>query len=109
MFNGIPVLETISEKFYITVLVILAVFFFLTLIRMVKGPGVADRLLAANVMGGLAIVAIVLLGMVLEESYLLDIAMVYALISFLAVVVLAQIYIGVFRDRNAEDSGEEDK
>lgn len=109
MFKEIPVLALIADRLFIGVLIILAIFIALTFWRMVKGPNVSDRLLAANVMGGLAIVAISLLGIILQETYLLDIAMVYALISFLAVIVLSQIYIGVYRERNSKGEREDKK
>lgn len=36
-----------------------------------------------NILGGIVIAAIALLGLLLEESYLLDISLIYGLISFL--------------------------
>ena len=60
----------------------------------------ADRLLAVNMLGGIVTAAIALLGLLLEESYLLDISLIYGLISFLGVVILSQIYIGACRARN---------
>ena len=45
-------------------------------------------------------VLVALLGLLLEESYLLDISLIYGLISFLGVVILSQIYIGACRARN---------
>ena len=60
----------------------------------------ADRLLAVNMLSGIVTAAIALLGLLLEESYLLDISLIYGLISFLGVVILSQIYIGACRARN---------
>lgn len=95
MFHDIPVLGALSEKFLIVVLAVLCVMFLLCLLRLVLGPSVADRLL-----GGIVTAAIALLGLLLEESYLLDIGLIYGLISFLGVVILSQIYIGACRARN---------
>ena len=99
MFHDIPVLGALSEKFLIVVLAVLCVMFLLCLLRLVLGPSVADRLLAVNMLGGIVIAAIALLGLLLEESYLLDISLIYGLISFLGVVILSQIYIGACRAR----------
>ena len=88
MFHDIPVLGALSEKFLIVVLAVLCVMFLLCLLRLVLGPSVADRLLAVNMLGGIVIAAIALLGLLLEESYLLDISLIYGLISFLGVVIL---------------------
>ena len=99
------------NMFYIAVLVVISVLFLVGLLRMVKGPSVADRLLASGVMGSLCICSICVLGLYLNESFLIDIALVYALISFLAVVILSQIYIGLYREKKAKrkksDGGEE--
>ena len=100
MFHDIPVLGALSEKFLIVVLAVLCVMFLLCLLRLVLGPSVADRLLAVNMLGGIVTAAIALLGLLLEESYLLDISLIYGLISFLGVVILSQIYIGACRARN---------
>ena len=100
MFHDIPVLGALSEKFLIVVLAVLCVMFLLCLLRLVLGPSVADRLLAVNMLGGIVTAAITLLGLLLEESYLLDISLIYGLISFLGVVILSQIYIGACRARN---------
>lgn len=102
MFNHVPVLGNISHEFYIIVLVFLIVFCVLCLIRLIMGPSVADRLLAANMMGGIVIVIICLASVMLGEDFLLDVGLVYALISFLAVIILSQIYIGVYRQRHAD-------
>lgn len=102
MFSHIPVLGDISHTFYIIVLVFLVVFCVLCLIRLIKGPSVADRLLAANMLGGIVIVIICVASVMLGEDFLLDVGLVYALISFLAVIMLSQIYIGVYRKHYAD-------
>lgn len=98
MFHDIPVLGEVCQYFLIVVMGILSIMFLLCLLRLVLGPSVADRLLAVNMLGGIVIGSIAILGLILDESYLLDIALIYALISFLAVVILSQIYIGVYRE-----------
>ncbi len=109
MFSDMPVLAEICNAFLIVVLIILAIFCILCLIKIIQGPGVADRLLGANMLGGIANVLIVVLAVYMNESFLLDVVLVYALISFLAVVVLSQIYIGVFREKYARKSEKKKK
>ena len=87
------------QNFLLIVLGVLSVMSLLCLLRLVLGPTAADRLLAVNMLGGMVISAIAVLSLLLKEEYLLDISFIYALISFLAVVVLAQIYIGASRMR----------
>ena len=99
----------IYQKLYIGVLIILALMLFVCLIRAVKGPRVADRLMAVNMMGTIVMVMIAVLALLLKEGFLVDICLIYALVSFLAVNVLAKVYIGVYeenyRKRHKNDNG----
>ena len=99
------------HNFLFLVLGALSVMCLLCLLRLVLGPTAADRLLAVNMLGGIVVSAIAVLSLLLEEAYLLDISFIYALISFLAVVVLTQIYITVSRRQRGNEesnvSGEE--
>ena len=83
---------------YITVLLILAVMLFACLIRAIRGPRIADRLMAVNMMGTMVMVMISVLALMLNEGYLVDVCLVYAMISFLAVVILSKVYIGIYEE-----------
>lgn len=87
---------------YITVLLILAVMLFACLIRAIKGPHIADRLMAVNMMGTMVMVMISVLALMLNEGYLVDVCLVYAMISFLAVVILSKVYIGIYEEGRQE-------
>ena len=77
------------------------------LVRAGKGPRIADRLVAVNMMGTLVMVMIAILAVVKDQGYLVDICLIYAMISFLAVVVLTRIYTGVYREaKEREKKGE---
>ena len=55
-------------------------------------------------MGGtMVMVMIALLAVLKNQGYLVDICLIYAMISFLAVVVLTRIYTGVYRQRKARE------
>ena len=107
--ESLTVLEMIYQKLYIGVLIILVLMLFVCLIRAVKGPRVADRLMAVNMMGTIVMVMIAVLSLLLKEGFLVDICLIYALVSFLAVNVLAKVYIGVYeenyRKRHKNDNG----
>ena len=97
---------------FITYLLTGAVILFIVLIaacfiRAVIGPTVADRIVCINMIGTYVIMIIAVLTILLHESWLADIASIYAMISFLAVVVLTKIYIGVYREaqNRKTDSG----
>lgn len=87
------------QTVYIAVLIVLALLVLLTFIRVIKGPRLADRVVGVNVIGTLTIMMICVLSLMLAEGYLLDVALIYAMISFLAVIVLTKIYLGVYLER----------
>jgi len=87
-------------------LIILAVMLMLCLLRAILGPRVADRIVAVNMMGTMVMVLISILAVKMEEGYLVDICLIYAMMSFLAVVVITKVYIGVYRERKLKEEGE---
>ena len=89
------------------VIVCIAVLIVACLIRSVLGPRVADRVVAVNSIGTMTIVVIAIFSVMLDEAYLLDVCLIYAMISFLAVVVLTKIYTGVYREEKSEETSEE--
>ena len=88
-------------------IIVLVLIMFACLFRAIRGPEIADRIVAVNMLGTLTIMIICILSLWQKESYLLDVALIYAMISFLAVVVLTRVYLGVHREhlknRNHED------
>ena len=58
----------------------------LVLYRAIRGPRVCDRVLAVNVIGTKAVVLIALTGYIYERPHFMDIALVYALINFIATI-----------------------
>ena len=105
MGKGIPGLEQAYYIFFSAVLIILAILVVLCLIRAVIGPRVADRIVAVNMMGTMVIVMIAVLAIMMGEGYLVDICIIYALISFLAVIVLTKVYMGVYLERKEKQNG----
>ena len=66
------------------------------LVRAARGPKIADRLVAINMMTTLCTIAICILTVMLAEGYLADIAIIFSLLGFLAVVLLTKIYMGIW-------------
>ena len=96
------------DNFLIAVVMILSILLFLCLVRAIIGPKIADRIVSVNMMGTITIVIIAVLTVLLDEGYLADICIIYAMISFLAVVVLTRVYLGVHREhrrKNGEGGG----
>lgn len=92
---------------YIALLALFSILLLICLIRAVKGPQVADRLMAVNMMGTMVMVMISVLALLLNEGYLVDICLIYAMISFLSVVVLSKVYIGIYEERMRKKNEEE--
>jgi len=98
-------IEQFDWMFYI-VLVILAVMVIICLIRAIIGPRIADRLVAVNMIGTMVMVSICVLAVVMQEDYLVDICLIYAMISFLAIVVLTKVYTGVYmKEKDQKEKG----
>lgn len=87
-------------------LLVLAVLLFFCLIRAIRGPRVADRVVAVNMITTLVTIMIAILSLMLKEGYLVDVALIYAMIGFLAVVLLTKVYMGVYLSKKR---GEEKK
>lgn len=75
--------------------IVLAILIIVSIIRSVLGPGISDRIIAINMIGTMIIMVIVILSVFLDENYLVDVCLIYAMLSFLGVVVLCKIYTGV--------------
>lgn len=99
MGKGIQSLEQAYEILFVGILIILAVLVVLCLVRAIIGPRIADRIVAVNMMGTMVIVIIAVLALMMGEGYLVDICIIYALISFLAVIVLTKVYMGVYAEK----------
>jgi multicomponent Na+:H+ antiporter subunit F len=67
-----------------------AVAFLLAMARFVRGPLTFDRVVAFDVMTIVGITGIVLVAVVEDRVIYLDVALVYALMSFLGVIVVAR-------------------
>ena len=101
-------IQTFSAFFY-GILSVLGLMLVFCLVRAVKGPRIADRLVAVNMMGTIVMVMIALLAVLKNQGYLVDICLIYAMISFLAVVVLTRIYTGVYREAKDHEQRKEEK
>ena len=47
--------------------------------------------------------------LLLGEGYLADIALVYAMLSFLAVILLSKVYTGIYQERKHEEALHKEK
>ena len=91
--------ENYFEGVLLGTMMVLAVLMLAAIIRSVRGPKVADRVIAVNMLGTITIVLFAVLSVYLKESYLVDVCLIYAMISFLAVVVLTKVYTGIYLEK----------
>lgn len=97
------------ELLYTASLMVLGVGLLCCLLRAVRGPRIADRLLAVNMMGTLIIIIICVLAFLKSEGYLVDVAMIYTMLSFLSVVLLTKVYIGIYREKRRREAENHDR
>ena len=107
MGKGIPGLLQAYHVLFVAALIFLAIMVMLCLVRAIIGPKIADRIVAINMMGTMIMVIIAILALMLEEGYLVDICIIYAMISFLAVVCLTKVYMGVYQERKMKKKEKE--
>lgn len=100
--ESLSAMENLYLHTYIVVAVILAVILFACLIRAIRGPRIVDRIVAVNMMGTIVMVIIALFSLLFREGYLMDICIIYAMISFLAVVVITKVYLGIYAENHKE-------
>ena len=74
------------------------------LVRCIMGPRISDRVLAINQIGTITVIMVALTVLLLGEGYLADIALVYAMLSFLAVILRSKVYTGIYQERKHEES-----
>lgn len=79
------------RTFLIFALCLMMVIVFVCLIRAIKGPRITDRVIALNMIGTLVVMMICILAYLLEEAFLIDVAILYALLNMLVVVVLTRV------------------
>jgi len=78
--------------------VLLMVFMLISLFRLIIGPTVPDRVVALDTINTLVIAGMILFGAAFEEVIYIDVAIVYALLSY-----IATLYIAKYMERRAKD------
>ena len=82
--------EIIKKYLLISSAIFLSITIFACLLRAILGPRFTDRIIAANIIGTKTIALISIMSLLVGEDYLVDICLIYAIISFMSVVVLAR-------------------
>ena len=87
-------MDAAFKSFFLVCIIVLAVLTFFCLVRTIKGPRLVDRIVGTNMIGTMTIAIIALLAAYLN----------YAIMSFVAVIVLTKIYIGIYNEKKSRQS-----
>lgn len=74
------------------IIIVILVSALITFYRVVKGPTVFDRIIAADSIGIMFLLVLVLLSLYFEREIFLDVAIVYGLLSFTDVLIMAKFF-----------------
>ncbi len=85
VYEGTLVIKIINVSLFCAVFV---------LIRVIFGPSPADRIVAVDILGILIIGMLALLGLYFDRGFFMDVALIWALLSFVASLAFAKILEG---------------
>ena len=88
-----------ENTIFIISMTILSLSIIAIFLRAIIGPRVADRIICINMIGTKIIIFICMIAGFLREDYLIDVALVYALINFISMVVLTYAYGYAYKKR----------
>lgn len=75
---------------FLLVVIALALCIILALVRVVRGPTAPDRVVGVDTINTMVIVAMVAFGVAYQEVIYIDVAIVYALLSFISTLFIAK-------------------
>ncbi len=81
--------------FYASLIVVIAGF--ISVLRVMLGPSVPDRVVGVDTLNTLVVAAMVLLGAAYDRTIYIDIAIVYALLSYIGTLAIARYLQGGLR------------
>lgn len=85
--------EQAYQTLYGGALIVLILLIGAMVIRSIIGPRSTDRIMSVNMLGTMTICSIAILSVLLDEGYLADVALIYAMISFVAVLMMASMFV----------------
>lgn len=74
------------DNIFIATSIALMLLVFVCLYRAIIGPRAIDRVISINIIGTKALVIISLISLAFNETFFIDVAVVYALISFIMTI-----------------------
>ena len=93
-------LEQAYSYLFIAVCICLGIAIIATLIRSITAKTIIGRFVGVNMLTTIVLIVICILTLFLKESYLTDVALIYALLSCISVILLSKIYVNLFKKDN---------
>ena len=78
------------EIVYIIAIVLISLSLIISMVRLVKGPTAADRVLALDTMSIIVTAALTLLAYYYQRYIYVDVALIYAVLGFVGVIIIAR-------------------
>ena len=103
-------IDTAYRLLFQLTLIAVAAIIITALIRTITGRLTVDKIIGLNMIGTLTVISMLVLTALLGEDYIADIAIIYVMLSFIAVLILSKIYINLFTVRRiGQKSGKSGK
>lgn len=75
---------------FVVLIAMLAIATFLALYRLIRGPTAADRMVALDAITNITASILILIALLSERFIYMDITLVYAILSFVGVLIIAR-------------------
>ena len=95
-------IEQAYNILFTVTLVVLALCVLALLVYIIRSHLTVDRIIGINLIGTIVSIIICVLTRMFGEGYLADIAIIYVVMSFIAVMMLCRIYINLYNRRKEE-------
>ena len=96
-------INELYNGFLVLAMSIMALIAFAYLARAISGPKFSDRILAVNGIQTIIILIICILSILQGENYIVDIALIYAMLGFVTVVIVCKAYLRSHHKDRAND------
>ena len=88
--------DKLYDYLFIGLIIALAILIVFAIVKSIVGPRTADRVVSVNMISTMTVMLLCTLTVYYKnEGYLADVSIIYVLISFVAIVVLANVFINV--------------
>ncbi len=96
-------IDNLYSILYSASLIYLSILLFFYLFRSIIGPSFFDRIVGVNSISTITIMLICIVAVIQQEHYIIDVALIYAMLGFVTVVIVSKAYLRNHKkDRNKD-------